>query len=85
METLNKESFHKCLVEEWDKLLEYFTDLKDKAKSDRDIHMFPLCNGTLMGIKETIKIYQDNLLAQMIYNDLITLEVDDLILKYPIV
>jgi hypothetical protein len=77
--------FIEDLNEEINKRIEYFINLKNECVKVQDFKGSANYTAVLYGMKEVLELYCQNNLIQLIYNDLITLETDDLIINYPII
>ena len=83
---LNMENiFIEDLNEEINKRIEYFINLKNECVKVQDFKGSANYTAVLYGMKEVLELYCQNNMIQLIYNDLITLETDDLIINYPII
>ena len=77
--------FIEDLNEEINKRIEYFINLKNECIAVQDFKGSANYTAVLYGMKEVLELYCQNNMIQLIYNDLITLETDDLIINYPII
>lgn len=77
--------FIEDLNEEINKRIKYFINLKNECVTVQDFKGSANYTAVLYGMKEVLELYCQNNLIQLIYNDLITLETDDLIINYPII
>jgi hypothetical protein len=77
--------FIEDLNEEINKRIEYFINLKNECVKVQDFKGSANYTAVLYGMKEVLELYCQNNMIQLIYNDLIILETDDLIINYPII
>lgn len=77
--------FIEDLNEEINKKIKYFINLKNECIKVQDFKGSANYNAVLYGIKEILNLYCENHMTQLIYNDLLTLEKDDLIINYSII
>lgn len=80
-----KENFNDELIKDWNELIDEYLLLREEANQDNDFHASGIYTSVLIGINKAINVHREVVLAQLIYSDLVRLEVDELILKYPII